>query len=111
MLNRCDNGRCQFDGTLSRVWFALTSNWFISYLQCRLCTICAGIDQFSGLGSFDGKFDLGCFPKQGEGVVAYVIDTGCRASHEDLAGRVILRKTSAYESGADDNGHGTHVAG
>lgn len=55
--------------------------------------------------------DLKCFPKQGQGVIVYVIDTGCRATHEELVGRTFLRKTSAYVSGDDDNGHGTHVAG
>ncbi|MEU0843568.1 S8 family peptidase [Streptomyces sp. NPDC005962] len=49
----------------------------------------------------------------GEGVTAYVIDTGVRASHKDFDGRV----TSGFDAidnddDADDgNGHGTHVAG
>ncbi|MEU1804822.1 S8 family serine peptidase [Streptomyces sp. NPDC019937] len=49
----------------------------------------------------------------GEGVTAYVIDTGVRASHKDFGGRV----TSGFDAidnddDADDgNGHGTHVAG
>ncbi|MGW3989911.1 S8 family serine peptidase [Streptomyces sp. NPDC004830] len=49
----------------------------------------------------------------GEGVTAYVIDTGVRVTHKDLAGRA----TSGYDAvdndnDADDgNGHGTHVAG
>ncbi|MFH9010790.1 S8 family serine peptidase [Streptomyces sp. NPDC017943] len=49
----------------------------------------------------------------GEGVTAYVIDTGVRITHKDLAGRA----TSGYDAvdndnDADDgNGHGTHVAG
>ncbi|AJZ83140.1 MULTISPECIES: S8 family peptidase [Streptomyces] len=49
----------------------------------------------------------------GEGVTAYVIDTGVRTSHKDFDGRA----TSGFDavdnddSADDGNGHGTHVAG
>ncbi|QKW06130.1 S8 family peptidase [Streptomyces sp. NA04227] len=49
----------------------------------------------------------------GEGVTAYVLDTGVRISHHDFGGRA----SHGYDAidgdtGADDgNGHGTHVAG
>ncbi|MEV6396112.1 S8 family peptidase [Streptomyces sp. NPDC051907] len=49
----------------------------------------------------------------GDGVTAYVIDTGVRVSHKDFEGRA----TSGFdaidndESADDGNGHGTHVAG
>ena len=49
----------------------------------------------------------------GEGVTAYVIDTGVRVTHTDFEGRA----TSGFDAvdnddNADDgNGHGTHVAG
>ncbi|GAA2767146.1 hypothetical protein GCM10010103_61870 [Streptomyces paradoxus] len=49
----------------------------------------------------------------GEGVTAYVIDTGVRTSHKDFAGRA----TSGFDAvdndndASDGNGHGTHVAG
>ncbi|MFJ7777203.1 S8 family serine peptidase [Streptomyces yangpuensis] len=49
----------------------------------------------------------------GEGVTAYVIDTGVRITHKDFGGRA----TSGFdaidndESADDGNGHGTHVAG
>ncbi|QNE74062.1 S8 family serine peptidase [Streptomyces finlayi] len=49
----------------------------------------------------------------GEGVTAYVIDTGVRVTHSDFEGRA----TSGFDAvdnddDADDgNGHGTHVAG
>ncbi|MFF9359518.1 S8 family serine peptidase [Streptomyces sp. NPDC014741] len=49
----------------------------------------------------------------GEGVTAYVIDTGVRTTHSEFEGRA----TSGYDAVDDDdsaddgNGHGTHVAG
>ncbi|BAU86864.1 peptidase, S8A subtilisin subfamily [Streptomyces laurentii] len=49
----------------------------------------------------------------GEGVTAYVIDTGVRVTHQDFGGRA----SSGYDavdnddSADDGNGHGTHVAG
>ncbi|MBB5121349.1 serine protease [Streptomyces eurocidicus] len=67
------------------------------------------IDQTDTKG--DGKYD---YPDgAGEGVTAYVIDTGVRVSHKDFGGRA----TSGFDAvdgddNADDgNGHGTHVAG
>jgi subtilisin family serine protease len=49
--------------------------------------------------------------RSGAGVEAYVIDTGIRSTHTDLAGRVNPEGFSAYGSTEDCNGHGTHVAG
>ncbi|WP_431041632.1 S8 family peptidase [Streptomyces sp. P1-3] len=49
----------------------------------------------------------------GEGVTAYVIDTGVRVTHKDFEGRA----TSGFDAidndddANDGNGHGTHVAG
>ena len=53
------------------------------------------------------------FVSSGSGVRVYVIDTGVRSDHTDLAGRV-APGWSAIEDGRgseDCNGHGTHVAG
>jgi subtilisin family serine protease len=49
----------------------------------------------------------------GEGVRAYVIDTGIRAGHQDFSGRVLTGFTAISDGqGTNDcNGHGTHVAG
>jgi subtilisin family serine protease len=49
----------------------------------------------------------------GAGVHAYIIDTGIRATHQELAGRVGDGFTSINDGrGTDDcNGHGTHVSG
>jgi subtilisin family serine protease len=49
----------------------------------------------------------------GEGVTAYVIDTGIRPSHSDFGTRVRLGYDAVGDgqNGVDCNGHGTHVAG
>ncbi len=48
----------------------------------------------------------------GEGVKAYIIDTGVRTSHEEFEGGRALRAYSAFGNTSEDcNGHGTHVAG
>src|SRR3954469_17474228 len=64
---------------------------------------------------------LGTFPATG-GVKVGVVDTGIRATHEDLAGKlancaqsriagVLLSGSIQEGSCSDDNGHGTHVSG
>ncbi|MGH2987938.1 MAG: S8 family serine peptidase, partial [Solirubrobacterales bacterium] len=64
---------------------------------------------------------LGTFPPTG-GVKVGIVDTGIQASHPDLGGKVadcarsqgilpIFSGTIQEGSCADDNGHGTHVAG
>jgi thermitase len=63
---------------------------------------------------------LGAFPATG-GVKVGIVDTGIRATHEDLAGKVVNCAQSqgliviggSIQEGscADDNGHGSHVAG
>lgn len=62
-----------------------------------------------------GALGLGGFPAVG-GVPIGVVDTGIDAGHEDLAGRVgacgtAREGTVADGACADDDGHGTHVAG
>ena len=48
----------------------------------------------------------------GEGVTAYVIDTGIRFTHTDFGGRARSGVDLVDGGSADDcNGHGTHVAG
>ena len=47
----------------------------------------------------------------GSGVRAYVIDTGIRTSHSQFGGRASNVFDAFGGSGADCNGHGTHVSG
>lgn len=53
------------------------------------------------------------FAATGAGVHAYVIDTGVRATHSELVGRVVSEFSAVDDGrGTDDcAGHGTHVAG
>lgn len=65
----------------------------------------------------DGSYTYDCFPSAGAGVDVFVLDTGCRSSHEQFGGRassvfassVAVRGRS--RAAADGNGHGTHCAG
>ena len=63
----------------------------------------------------DGSYTYDCFPSAGAGVDVFVLDTGCRVSHEQFGGRAtsvgaaVSRGRTA--TGADGNGHGTHCAG
>ena len=48
---------------------------------------------------------------QGEGVNAYIIDTGILTTHNDFDGRATWGTNTADNTDMDCNGHGTHVAG
>jgi len=50
-------------------------------------------------------------PVEGEGVFAYVIDTGIYIEHEDFEGRAVWGANFIDKIDTDQNGHGTHVAG
>ncbi|HET7288646.1 MAG TPA: S8 family peptidase, partial [Pyrinomonadaceae bacterium] len=58
----------------------------------------------------DGNYN---YNATGSGVRAYIIDTGIRATHTQIAGRVISGFTAINDGlGTNDgNGHGTHVSG
>lgn len=57
-------------------------------------------------GSYDYQLD-------GTGVNVYIVDTGVRADHVELTGRVVSGYSAISDSNgtSDCNGHGTHVAG
>jgi subtilisin family serine protease len=50
-------------------------------------------------------------PSTGDGVTAYIIDTGIRVSHSDFGGRATWGTNTVGDADEDCNGHGTHVAG
>jgi serine protease len=65
------------------------------------------IDQDSA--PIDGKYT---FNADGTGVVAYVIDTGVRATHTQFQGRATFLKNFTNDGiDTDCNDHGTHVSG
>jgi subtilisin family serine protease len=47
----------------------------------------------------------------GSGVTAYIIDTGINYTHSEFGGRASFGYDSFGGTGADCNGHGTHVSG
>ncbi|GGZ10854.1 S8 family peptidase [Streptomyces nitrosporeus] len=71
-----------------------------------------GLDRIDQTGTAgDGAYT---YPDAaGEGVTAYVIDTGVRVTHDDFEGRAASGFDAVdNDDDADDgNGHGTHVAG
>jgi subtilisin family serine protease len=57
----------------------------------------------------DGTYS---YSNTGNGVTAYIIDTGIRFSHSEFGGRAVSGYDAIDGGSADDcNGHGTHVAG
>ena len=53
---------------------------------------------------YDGEF-------LGQGVNAYVIDSGVEVNHPEFEGRASAGHDFTNEGSGDSNGHGTHVAG
>ncbi|KAI8353109.1 cuticle-degrading serine protease, partial [Mortierella sp. GBAus27b] len=47
----------------------------------------------------------------GEGITAYVVDTGVFAGHSDFGGRAKMGANMVDNNDTDGNGHGTHVSG
>lgn len=51
------------------------------------------------------------YASTGSGVTAYIIDTGIRFDNQEFEGRAVSGFDYSGGTGADCNGHGTHVAG
>lgn len=70
-----------------------------------------GLARLSQRETFDSstyKYDN----EGGEGVTAYVIDTGIKVGHDEFEGRATWGKSVAFPNlEVDGNGHGTHCAG
>ncbi|KAK5992512.1 Subtilisin-like protease 2 [Cladobotryum mycophilum] len=47
----------------------------------------------------------------GEGITAYVVDTGIRTTHTEFEGRASFGANFINSNDTDENGHGSHVAG
>jgi subtilisin family serine protease len=56
----------------------------------------------------DGTFT---YTNTGNGVTAYIIDTGLRYTHQDFGTRASFGYDAFGGNGSDCNGHGTHVGG
>ena len=68
-----------------------------------------GLDRIDAPSGLDGAYN---YNVTGAGVTAYIVDTGIRRTHSEFSGRVSTAYYDAFGgSGADCNGHGTHVAG
>jgi subtilisin family serine protease len=51
------------------------------------------------------------YTRTGAGVTAYIVDTGILYGHAEFAGRAVAGYDALGGTGADCNGHGTHVSG
>ena len=69
-----------------------------------------GLDRIDSRSGLDGSYN---YDATGDGVHAYIIDTGLRSTHREFSGRVGEGYSSVSDGrGTEDcNGHGTHVAG
>lgn len=59
-------------------------------------------------GSFNYYYDN---KHRGDGINAYIIDTGIYKEHAEFGGRAVFGEDLTGEGPGDGNGHGTHVAG
>ncbi|KAL9550941.1 hypothetical protein MBANPS3_004488 [Mucor bainieri] len=70
-----------------------------------------GLDRIDQRQGTDGQYKFAT--NQGQGVTIYLMDSGIRQDHTDIAGRVKIGKTVVGDVNdpSDANGHGTFVAG
>ena len=71
-----------------------------------------GLDRIDQKGSkLDGLLNLTCFPSLGFRSKIFVLDSGCRTTHEEFQNRAQAVAVGRYRTAEDAHGHGTHVAG
>lgn len=58
-------------------------------------------------GSTDYTFD----DSAGQGIMAFVVDTGVMANHTEFEGRAVQAFNAVNDIDTDENGHGSHVCG
>lgn len=78
---------------------------YASYTQNNATWGLDRIDQRSGR---NGRYT---YNRTGNGVHAYILDSGVRGSHQEFSGRMGNGFTTIGNNAGDCNGHGTHVAG
>lgn len=91
----------------------------VSYLEAdavvRISALVKQANATSGLarlssakaGATDYVFD----DSAGQGITAFVVDTGIMTNHSEFQGRATLAFNAANNVMTDENGHGSHVAG
>lgn len=70
-----------------------------------------GLDRIDQKKGRDKQMDLSCFPRLGDGVNIYILDSGCRVTHAEFEGRIKGVAVGRYTTFDDSHGHGTHIAG
>jgi len=71
-----------------------------------------GLSRISHRAANDGfETNVYRYSNAGQGVVAFIIDTGIEITHPEFEGRATWGANYADTTNTDCNGHGTHVAG
>ena len=75
-----------------------------------------GLDRSNQVGGSLDRDESQC-PSRGTGVILFILDTGCRTTHQEITGRattesvVVDGSYQPFGPGTDGHGHGTHCAG